>query len=364
MKELLIILNTHILFIVVFFITKRPRLKKDNTAIILLIVLLMPQLTQLLSFYLQSVVNHPVILIKTYPLTYGPLLYYYLVFTVNQDYQIIKKDIIHFVPFVFLTFLFLIPPPMNDRNPEGSLPDIILRILISISLFTYSILIFKRIKKHRVKLKEHFSYENIRINLVWLQWLIVFFVISYLIVILGELFKPFIKKLYVFPHGFFDGISISLFTYAFTYFSLKQAPPFSQEKPKTNEATTGKYEKSGLKETDIDTIAEKVESYMKLKKPFLDNELTIVELASQLGLPRHHIAQVINVKFGKNFYNYVNEYRIQNVIDTLKNSEFDDYTLLRIALDSGFNSKSTFNTVFKRLIGISPSEYRSKRATQ
>ena len=96
---------------------------------------------------------------------------------------------------------------------------------------------------------------------------------------------------------------------------------------------------------------------MVIEKPYLDRELTIYNLSEQLKISRHILSEVINVHMGMNFYNLVNEYRVNEVKERMKGEDMKHLTILAIAFDSGFNSKSSFNTIFKEKTGQTPSEY-------
>lgn len=99
---------------------------------------------------------------------------------------------------------------------------------------------------------------------------------------------------------------------------------------------------------------------METDKPYLDRDLSIHDLASITGIPRHHITQVLNEKHGKNFFTFINEYRVKEVISRFGDPVNNNYTILAIAYDSGFNSKTTFNSIFKVQTGMTPSEFREK----
>ncbi len=92
-------------------------------------------------------------------------------------------------------------------------------------------------------------------------------------------------------------------------------------------------------------------------KPYRDRELTIFDLSDQLKIPRHFLSEVINEHLGKNFYTLVNEYRIEEVKIEWWILHYKHLTILAIAYDAGFNSKSSFNTIFKQKTGMTPSEY-------
>ncbi|MFZ4616065.1 MAG: helix-turn-helix domain-containing protein [Rectinemataceae bacterium] len=119
-----------------------------------------------------------------------------------------------------------------------------------------------------------------------------------------------------------------------------------------------KYEKSGLRDDEASALLARLEGHMLSARPWLDADLTIEDLALGLGVPRHHLTQVINDGLGKNFYRYVNEYRVEEVKRKIAQGEAERLSILGTALDSGFNSKSAFNTAFKGIKGFTPSEYR------
>ena len=121
-----------------------------------------------------------------------------------------------------------------------------------------------------------------------------------------------------------------------------------------------KYASSSLEDNDIEYYKDKIESFMAENKPYLDDELTIRKLAEQLEIQPHHLSQVINSTFCMNFYTFVNSYRVDEVIKLMKDPERKHHTILAIAYDSGFKSKSSFNTIFKKMTGKTPSEYRDE----
>ena len=113
--------------------------------------------------------------------------------------------------------------------------------------------------------------------------------------------------------------------------------------------------------SDGDTILrlmEKLLSHMEANKPFLNPELTLTDLAKQLTISRNQLSQVINTGVGDNFYNFINKFRVEEVKELIKKDAGKQYTILSLANDAGFNSKSSFNNIFKKMTGLTPSEYR------
>lgn len=121
-----------------------------------------------------------------------------------------------------------------------------------------------------------------------------------------------------------------------------------------------KYEKSGLDRASVKSIAARFTHYMQQEKAYLNAELTIEDAARVLQVRRHHLTQAINEASGTTFLACVNEYRVKEAQRLLEESG-PDMTILRIAFDTGFNSKATFNRIFRKATGLSPSDYRKRR---
>jgi AraC-like DNA-binding protein len=118
-----------------------------------------------------------------------------------------------------------------------------------------------------------------------------------------------------------------------------------------------KYEKSGIDDSLFVSYEEKIIKHMKKNKPYLNADLSLEDLSKQLAIPKHHITQTLNDKMEKSFYQFINEYRIEEAISKLKKSK-EELSLLSLAFDVGFNSKSSFNMYFKKITGHTPSSYR------
>ncbi len=121
--------------------------------------------------------------------------------------------------------------------------------------------------------------------------------------------------------------------------------------------TKKKYQKSGLSELDALTIHQRLTDLISSEKAFKNPELTLVELAQLLNIHPNILSQVINTLENKNFYDYVNEKRVEEFKTIVVLPKNQKYTLLSLALECGFNSKTTFNRNFKKSTGLSPTEY-------
>ena len=111
-------------------------------------------------------------------------------------------------------------------------------------------------------------------------------------------------------------------------------------------------------------MAEKLKKVLRTTEVYTNPNLRLEELANLIGIPGYQLSQVISLGLKTTYYEFINSYRIEKVKQMLKNEEFEDATILDIAFQSGFNSKSSFNTFFKKYTGMTPSGYRKTPAAE
>lgn len=129
--------------------------------------------------------------------------------------------------------------------------------------------------------------------------------------------------------------------------------------PDGTEATE-KYQKSRLRDERALEIEKQLVKAMETEKPHLKPDLTLTELSNLLSVTPHHLSQVINRELNKSFFDFVNEYRVQEAKRLLLSPESSYLSILGIALDAGFNSKSAFYAAFNKHVGMTPSEFRKQ----
>lgn len=319
-----------------------------------------------------ALINSTLLAMYSFPFvafTYGPLLFLYVKFMTNQDRRFNWLSLLHFIPFVvfFTVSVVFRSQPLLDDLGNFFVPDrfISLRIVYGtcffLSVTIYSVLTFIEIKKHQANLKNLISYTSGVITLNWLKIISISFYATYFILfILGGLnmignYIPFDPYFVMF--GF-----LTLFSFVYSFYGIKQPVIFGQELKQNDEdkKEAEKYIKSGLRESQAMDHLQKLILYVEEKKPYLDRDLSIHDLSLMTGIPRHHITQVLNEKYKKNFFTFINEYRVKEVIERFSNPKNNQYTILAIAFDAGFNSKATFNSIFKSQTGMTPSEFRVK----
>ncbi len=123
-------------------------------------------------------------------------------------------------------------------------------------------------------------------------------------------------------------------------------------------AAAERYGKARLPEAILQRYQTRLTELTRDEKPYLENDLTLPGLAKRLRIPSHHLSQLLNVHLGVNFFDYVNRLRVSEIQRLLRDPANADCSILELALKAGFSSKSSFNAIFKRTTGHSPSAYR------
>ncbi|MDE3057805.1 MAG: AraC family transcriptional regulator [Bacteroidota bacterium] len=109
-----------------------------------------------------------------------------------------------------------------------------------------------------------------------------------------------------------------------------------------------------------EALAKKLAAYFEAEKPFLDETLTLTKLSAQIGIPRNQLSLVINSKFNANFYTFVNTFRVEEAKRLITDPKNKNFTILSLAFQAGFPSKSSFHDIFKKFTGMTPTEYQRK----
>ena len=331
----------------------------------------------ILSTYLFSIkmyLSYPIIfgINFGFPFIYGPVFYIYTKILILDEKKFSKKDLLHFIPFV-LAHLYVSPFYfLSHQEKLIRINQFINQIQVDLAIIgffkpvhgiLYTILSLKLINEFNKKIKKSFSNIDKK-KLDWLRYLITGTMIVWLIVAV----LYFVSMEYNPDYGAFDLViyfSISVFIYAVGYGALNQPEVFTQleflsEMKKESDSVKEKYEKSTLADGDIQRLKTELLTLMNSKKLFLSSDLTLAQLSKELGITNHNLSEVINVGFNKNFYDFINGYRIKEFKERIKNPDFTNYSLLAIAFESGFSSKSSFNSIFKKYTNTTPSEYRKQ----
>lgn len=306
-------------------------------------------------------------------LLHGPFMYLYISALISDKYKLEVRSLLHFVPFLLFNFYVLLAFGFPDiigkirlDHAEGkqNVPFLFnmflaLTVLSGPVYFIFSIRLFKRLD---INIFNNFSTSE-NVNLDWLRKLIYSFgAIWTLLLIFATIHHVFHMFSWIFcTHGIF--LSLSVFVLLIGYFGLKQKEIFIQHPNREIVYVTEpkvKYAGYSLKESEAELYTSKLKHIMEVEKPYLEASLTLPELADKLQIPAYHLSRIINEKFEKNFFDYINFYRVEEVKAKLANPDFDHLSLLGIAFECGFNTKSAFNRVFKKFTGSTPGEYKKQ----
>lgn len=326
-------------------------------------------------FQKDVIFNYPHLIGITYslPIISGPILLFYTKSLINENHTNFYRGLfLHAIPFLFITlflsfdFYFLNAPEKliyyeKETQGETSVIIYIAEFFINFSIPVYSIVSLFLLKNHFKQIKQSFSNTK-KIDLHWLKIvLICMILVSIVSVSMGLLSDCF--QFISFQNG--DNlmyITLTVIVYFLGYYGVKQKSVFSNANPNsdTGPATVlkPKYANSPLKADEKEELIKLLTQYMETEKPHLNENLTLGELANKLEILPNNLSRLINEGFGKNFYEFVNAYRVNEVKNSLADPKFAHYSLLGIAFECGFNSKSTFNSVFKQFTGKTPSAYR------
>ena len=164
----------------------------------------------------------------------------------------------------------------------------------------------------------------------------------------------------------FVSVALSLMLITCGFYGFRQTEVFTNIISAKNEQdsnlddsnVSSTYAKSGLTDEKIASHSQRLTEHMLAEKPFFNEDLALPILAKQLDLPQAQLSQIINQNFKMNFYDFVNQYRVEESKKRLASKDYDHLSVLGIAFDCGFKSKSSFNRYFKKYTGVSPSEFK------
>ncbi len=232
--------------------------------------------------------------------------------------------------------------------------EIILGAILNWLVFiAYVITTLITIQKHKKRIYFEFSYEQ-NIDLKWLQNLI-FSLISIGIIFIGLIAVLATHEIHIYDADYYFYLLQVLFILGIGYWGFKQGRIFPY-KEKITSSEIGKESKKLNTSSAKEYLVKELHEYMTVEKPFLNPTLSLYDLASSLRWSTHELSVLLNQSMHTNFYEFVNNYRVEEVKKRLKQNN-QKFTVLAIAFDCGFNSKASFNRIFKQKTGYTPSDF-------
>lgn len=280
-----------------------------------------------------------------------PLFYLYVLATCYSDFKLKPKHLLHTLLFVFFCIIFKI-----DSASDKSF--LCFTIVGEIQYYFYIIFIFLSLQKYKTVYLENYSHHDNGIY-KWLFQITLFFCFAHLFVLIKLGLLYFGKDQSLLQNIYLVISTIALFTICWFVLKALYSPQLFTGVRIALEPIESKSEKNKInlnKEVGNNESSLALTSYMENKKPYLDFDLTLQKLATQVNMPEKELSILINQKIGKHFFDFINEYRIEDAKILLRNQP--QLTVLEILYQVGFNSKSSFYTAFKKETETTPSDYR------
>ncbi|TCN64748.1 helix-turn-helix domain-containing protein [Acetobacteroides hydrogenigenes] len=373
MEQLNIVSIALLSFFFVSFISKKGKTLSENILIFWLGVLIVSQITYLIE---KSVLIHRfhfvVESICSINIIHGATLLVYVKSMIDKDYRIGRTELIHLTPFVILIAAKLLMQDvwnLYSCAAEGSCTcsnNIYLRliswykILVVGAYVIYSLTLYLKAKKSDSYLLGLSTQTKWWITTVVLGSVTLFGLIVALELVQVLSIYQITDKLLVI------NILTSIFAILFIYIGNKYAFLLSKvsnsvEKPKRKNSTTPTVQNDeSLIDPKFERIFNEVEQLMKEQQLYLEPELTLSMVSERIKVPSAIVSQAVKIFTNQSFPSYINTYRVDMVIEKMNSPLFKTYTILSLALESGFNSKASFNRIFKQQKGVTPSEYATQ----
>jgi AraC-like DNA-binding protein len=307
-----------------------------------------------------------------------PLLYLYLVSVTFSDFKLKWKHLWHGLPFLVNFIVFI--PRFYAIGTEGQLEYLLSQtpserhievlfsyITVHLQIFVYLILSFILVNKYRRLLLENYSNASL-FNYKWLFQFLVIYSADSVMASLKNLFMFFGSE----EAYFYSLLITTLVALGYVVWlvlkTMRHPELFRGIDSKLQLVKSMLREDAGLEKLDEPAdlnkeVNEKVNAlntFMSEKEPFLDPSLSIYDLSKQLNLSTKELSLLINHDLNQHFFDFVNGFRIRKAMEILQDPSRKDLTVLEILYDVGFNSKSSFNTAFKKYTQLTPTDYRKK----
>jgi len=352
------------IFIGILLFTKKGKALPDKILAVWMLVIGLHLLAYHLH-YLGYWATYPHLFGTTalFPLLHAPMLFLYTSYSLNGKQKFSAKDFLHFSPallsyiYLFRVFFFYSVEEkilLDNGEIDGTWFEGIVLTVLVISVIIYTVLSFYLLKKYHKKMNTNFSFHE-NINLKWLQYWVMGFAVVFSVLV----FVVVSRNLLDIDFGFNIDLvlygTVILLVLSLGYFGIRHQGIFTERIQVIKEKQEEKYQKSALSEPKAKAINDLLLQVMKEEKPYLNPKLTLSELAKMTNTTANNLSQVINQFQEVNFFDFVNKYRIEEFKKLALEKPY--FNILALAYEAGFNSKSSFNNLFKKFTHQTPSQY-------
>ena len=302
-----------------------------------------------------------------------PVFFLYVLSVCYSDFRLKPKHLLHTIPFlaanvVLLPRYYLVDVPSKIefiRNNQDMIELMFNHTLLHIQIAVYIIAVFMILKKAKKLYLENYAGTSIN-SYHWLFQFTIALTILYSIALLKNIFK------FSDQPNISEWIKIGLFLFQllticwYLFKALNHPTLFRNIDSKLKLVAEIISEEqqvipSSKAESDFEETLVLLRDYMENEKPFLNPSLTIQNISDEIKIPVRDLSLLINHTLGQHFFDFVNTYRIENAMAILKDPTKSKVTILEILYEVGFNSKSSFNTAFKKQTGVTPTLYRKSQ---
>lgn len=305
------------------------------------------------------------------PLTFGPFIYLYARYITTELRRFRVADLLHFLPFAVLTIVYfaLLKDEVDFRDTRylalnaGLAARLTYAAIFFTSIVAYTGLTLHLLHRYRLLLVDFFSFRTADNRLLWVNALVILYASTFGLYFVAGGLNAVYQREFV-DLGLLSHAGLTVLAFVTSYFGVKQPSLFSepdQAIPVDADAPVSDEDASPTRSLDddvVETYRTRLLDFMETERPHLEPELTLGRLSDRVNIPKHDLSLLLNRYIGKNFFHFVNEYRVKEVVRRMGDARFDHLTLQAIAYDSGFKSKSTFNAFFKQTTGATPSAYK------
>ncbi|EON75066.1 Transcriptional Regulator, AraC family protein [Lunatimonas lonarensis] len=297
----------------------------------------------------------------------GPCLYFYVCSLTVEDFTLHYRDLTHLLPFLMVSIhrsTIPVLPILERAEDPAYFYNKLYYFLFILSLLIYWLYSVFLIVRYRTRIPLHFSNYTRNNSLTWIVFVLLFFLFFFMADFVSQFVRIAwdieIKRFSLLP------LNLTVFVFIMILFGINQTVVYQPKKKigypsaevrQPDDSLLGSQREKDLDE-ELARLNNVIVDYLVIKKPYLNPEFNLDQMASDLDVSRHRLSQVINTGQNKNFHRLINDYRIKEVKERLIDPAYSHFSVLGIAFECGFNSKSAFNRIFKEETGLTPSEFK------
>ncbi len=344
-------------FALSFFVATVMRAKKQNSPsnkilALWLFVLAIDFVLRGLEIYVYSEV-----LFSNSFLLFNPLFYLYTKSITKNDFKLRYIQLLNLMPYIVFEIIVQIFSNKLTLSAffSGEVNKFLFIIFAITSIISWVYYIIKSmfyLRRYNENIKNEFSSISNRTDISWIRIIaIIYITYSIATLILGIIF--YLKNYNSISLVYFISLFSLFLVYLFSYYGLLQEQIY---KPKEIQTGSANPEVMG---SEMEEIKNKIFVFFDKEKPYLNADFNMTVFSEKMNIPKHQLTTVLNKFIGKNFFKFVNEFRVEEVKKSLLDPK-NIFSIEAIGYDCGFNSKSSFFTIFKKETGLTPLQFKKK----